>query len=220
MTIKNATREVNLSEGQYRVNVFKYFLDKINEPKIFISSISFARNLIEYSEDNKCDDYIKLTSCLHLKSDSSIITADDTLNVFKARFDKTKSKTITFAGKNIIDLIFETADAIIAEQDINEILLENKIVLAIAIRLKAERFMIKALPSFDLINVNSNQTRALFDEYKKTFQDNKEKLMILDKVNLMTPENIHLNAFMYEPLIDIALKHLIDLYNGVSLLTV
>ena len=30
---------------------------------------------------------------------------------------------------------------------------------------------------------------------------------------MMTPEVIHLNSFMYEPLIDMAVTHLVDLYN-------
>lgn len=29
----------------------------------------------------------------------------------------------------------------------------------------------------------------------------------------MTPENIHLNSFMYEPLIDMSVRYLINLYN-------
>ena len=39
----------------------------------------------------------------------------------------------------------------------------------------------------------------------------KEK-KLFDQVVLMTPENIHLNAFMYEPIIDTSVYHLIDLY--------
>ena len=34
----------------------------------------------------------------------------------------------------------------------------------------------------------------------------------------MTPENIHINAFMYEPLIDMSAQHLVDLYQKVSVL--
>jgi hypothetical protein len=41
----------------------------------------------------------------------------------------------------------------------------------------------------------------------------------LKQVNLMTPENIHLNSFMYEPLLDISNQHLKRLYNRVCALT-
>ena len=39
----------------------------------------------------------------------------------------------------------------------------------------------------------------------------KEK-KLFDQVVLMTPENIHLNAFMYEPIIDTSVYHLMDFY--------
>ena len=45
---------------------------------------------------------------------------------------------------------------------------------------------------------------------------NNSKLKILEKVNLMTPENIHVNSFMYEPLLDMSVNHLIDLYQEVK----
>ena len=34
-----------------------------------------------------------------------------------------------------------------------------------------------------------------------------------EKVNMMTPEFIHINSFMYEPLIDLSIHHLVNLYN-------
>lgn len=32
----------------------------------------------------------------------------------------------------------------------------------------------------------------------------------------MTPENIHLNSFMYEPILDMANEHLKELYRKIS----
>ena len=40
----------------------------------------------------------------------------------------------------------------------------------------------------------------------------------LDEVALITPENIHLNSFMYEPIIDMSDKHLRRLYSRVEVL--
>ena len=42
--------------------------------------------------------------------------------------------------------------------------------------------------------------------------DNNEKLEILEEVSLITPENIHFNSFMYEPILDLGIDHLKDLY--------
>ena len=96
---------------------------------------------------------------------------------------------------------------------------ENKIVLSIAIRLKAEKFMIDKIN--DLIFVNSiskNQTIKLIDKYKELFSSEKINIDLLEQVNLMTPENIHLNSFMYEPIIDLGIDHLKDLYINIKAL--
>ena len=62
---------------------------------------------------------------------------------------KLNGKTISFGHKNIIELIFSIADSICVEIDVNEILLENKITLRIAIRLKTD-YLISKLPELDL----------------------------------------------------------------------
>ena len=41
---------------------------------------------------------------------------------------------------------------------------------------------------------------------------------IMSEVNLMTPENIHLNSFMYEPILDMDIVELLRLYNQVKIL--
>lgn len=38
----------------------------------------------------------------------------------------------------------------------------------------------------------------------------------MEKVTIMTPDNIHLNSFMYEPLIDMSIRELKGLYNKVG----
>ncbi|MPN11673.1 hypothetical protein SDC9_158980 [bioreactor metagenome] len=101
------------------------------------------------------------------------------------------------------------------ENPVNEILLENKIVLSIAIRLKAEEFMINKIPDYESIVISSNQTLELLKHFKILNTD-KTTIKSLEKVNLMTPENIHINAFMYEPLIDISIFHLKDLYKEIK----
>ena len=98
----------------------------------------------------------------------------------------------------------------------HKILLENKLVLSIAIRLRAEQLILKLINDIDTDEILSNQTRELIDKYKQSDAPNPEILSIFDKVSLMTPENIHVNAFMYEPLIDMSVMHLIKLYNDIK----
>jgi len=211
MATKSKTKHVTLHNGQYRKHIFTYFIDRYNDPKIFISLIAFVRNLIEYSESDSCQDYLTLTNCLHKKLISSDLTAENIFEIYKRRLTKLQGKTIAFGEENLIQMIFKTAENISEEVSVDEILLENKITLAIAIRLKAEEYLISKLSEVNLTTIKSNQTQALCKAYKNKFALS-SALITLDKVNLMTPENIHMNAFMFEPLIDMSVYHLIDLY--------
>ena len=50
------------------------------------------------------------------------------------------------------------------------------------------------------------------EKYKENFFENKHQIETFEKVNLITPENIHLNSFMYEPILDISEHQLKKLY--------
>jgi ABC-type cobalamin/Fe3+-siderophores transport system ATPase subunit len=211
MATKNDNKEIELYPGQYRNDLFAHLVTNYKKPEFFISLIAFVRNIIEYTESNECEDYKKLTSSIHKKTDSMNLTAQNTFAIFQSRLIKLKDKEIDFGHKNLFELIFETADVIYNNKNLNEINIENKITLAIAIRLKAETYLIDKLPEIDLTLIKSNQTNQLYQAYKTKFTSS-PAITILDKVNMMTPENIHINAFMYEPLIDMSVNHLKNLY--------
>lgn len=220
MVSKKDNGEISLNKGQYVNDLFAHFLDRITDERVFISMIPFLRNIIEYTEGDKSHEYELLTKCLHKKKDSEKVLINDILSIWSQRFPKHQPKfqKITFGAQSVIDVIYNTAESIIAKQIDDETPLENKISLSIAIRLKAEEFMIANINGLNLEEIKSNQTQELFSLYKKSAAADKNKIKILDKVVLMTPENIHLNSFMYEPLIDISLWHLIELYKEVKTL--
>lgn len=215
MIIKNERREIAFHQGQYRKDVFNYIKKNISDSKNFTSIIPFTRNLIEYA-DSGSPNYELLTACLHIKPTTNTITCGKILDLIHSITPSTVSQTISFSNKNIKEVIFETADNILSEISLDEILLQNKIVLSIAIRLKAEEFMFSQIPNSSELVISSNQTSELFEKYKELHPGFSDAKRILEKVNLMTPENIHVNAFMYEPLIDMSVLHLIDLYQEVK----
>jgi hypothetical protein len=97
--------------------------------------------------------------------------------------------------------------------------LENKIVLAVATRLAAERYMIDKIKDDKFVaGITENQTQALIKKFKEKFPKEEETKKILDRVGLMTPENIHVNSFMYEPIVDMSDEHLKRLYGDVKTL--
>lgn len=215
MVTKNEQREIIFSQGRYIKDLFSEFKKQISKPIIFISIIPFLRNIIEYTEDADSLNYKVLTSCLHIKTDTDSITCNQILCLIQSTFQGTSKQSISFGSTLIKELIYNTADALEKDRSINEIYIENKITLSIAIRLKAEEFMFQKIPNSSSLTFTSKQTSELLKHYKQISKD-KDSIILLERVNLMTPENIHVNAFMYEPIIDLSINHLLDLYKNIK----
>jgi energy-coupling factor transporter ATP-binding protein EcfA2 len=209
---------ISLEQASYIKNPFiNDWKNNLTDGKKLVASIPFIRNIVEYTQGDGGDEYLKLTSLLHSKSNSDSLIVND----FKVIFEKNIQNTPFPAGldltKKILDLIFEEADnCLSAIQGIN---LEHKIVMSIAIRIKAEQFMKAKITDQSFLNGldgTLNQTWILFKKYEEEFNNEKEFIDILKKVNLITPENIHVNSFMYEPILDMGDTELRDLYNTVK----
>ncbi len=98
------------------------------------------------------------------------------------------------------------------DKNYNHIELQNKIIFSIVIRLKSEEWMLNKLnQEFESTN---NQTRELYDAIKKELSDDEKR--IIQKVLMITPENIHINSFMFEPILDISLDHLYTCFEEVK----
>ncbi|HWL64139.1 MAG TPA: hypothetical protein VNQ32_15195 [Steroidobacteraceae bacterium] len=177
-----------------------------------IASIPFIRNLVEYTRGDADADFIKLTSLLHWKADSGAITVGDLDAIYNKTFGATGASTNP--AKFVADLITEQAKACVAAAD--GINFENKIVLSIAIRLDAEKFMVTKIADAQYVaGITSNQSQALLSRFMNQFANEAENIQVLQRMALMTPENIHLNSFMYEPILDMSDEHLRKLYTDV-----
>lgn len=196
---------------------FTYFVNNLHtNPDILVASIPFVRNIVEYSRKPEHEYYEKLTSLLHLKEESTKITVKDLEAIYRVVLcDPTLE--LSDKDKIVIDLIFERADELAKETIEEGINLENKIVLSIAIRLKTEEYLKNEINDPERVNaIEGNQTTALYNIYKEKHASGNGHLKLIEQVNLMTPENIHFNSFMYEPIIDMADLHLKRLYTNIK----
>ena len=218
--------QIKLEKGQYTKNIFTYYknilVNKYSD-NIMIASIPFVRNLIEYTEGNKNEDYLTLTSVLHYKENTKQIT----LNQIQAIFNKywCKKEPVIFAkgreNEKVYDVLMQESEKI---KDIEKLEIENKLILSMAIRLKGELYMqnkiVADLPNgHDILKdifSKKNQSAWLIKAYKKYINDG--AMNTLEIVAMITPENIHLNSFMFEPILDMSLKHLYKIYNDVKAL--
>lgn len=187
----------------------------LNNSKKLIASIPFIRNIIEYTEGETHQDYNDLTSILHWKNDTETKLLSDLERIFANHFNGINFNSPIPRNKKVVEIILEEAEnCLLADEGIN---LENKLVLSISIRLKAEQYMWSKVT--DKSTINGSQTGKLFGRFKNEFNgtlDNEIKIM--DEVNLITPENIHLNSFMFEPILDLSDIHLKSLYNRIKAL--
>jgi hypothetical protein len=186
----------------------KFFDDRMKR----IASIPFIRNIAEYTKGTDDPDYVALTSLLHWKPETGSISQADLDDIFKRVF--TVTGTWSSPDEPVVDLILAEAEAALeASEGIN---FEHKIVLSLAIRLRAESHMIDAIGDATTTDaIDSNQTQVLYSLYRERGLGSPEARSVLDSVVLMTPENIHVNSFMYEPIIDMSDSHLRKLYADV-----
>lgn len=178
-----------------------------------IACIPFMRNILEYTKGESDPDYLVLTSLLHWKRDTATITQAALDKIFNQTFGDNRGWVSP--SQPVKDLVLaEARMALTAADGAN---FANKIILSIAIRLLAERHMVHAIndPSFT-DGISANQTHELYEAYRSKNLGSADTMRILDSVVLMTPENIHVNSFMYEPIIDMSDAHLRKLFTAVS----
>ena len=205
---------IDLVEEKYQKNPFNEW-KKFSSLKYEIAAIPFIRNLAELC--GKEDIFLTLTSLLHQKEDTQTITMASLRDIYRKLIPINKANGDSPDTK-VESQIYILADGI-SKEVVAKMELEDKVILSMAIRLKAERYMKAKINDDEFINtVKENQTYALSKKYKEKFPDDRYSIHLIDKVNLMTPENIHINSFMYEPILDMSNDHLKKLYNEISAL--
>ncbi len=215
MIRKNDAREIIFENGGYLKDFVKHIKDS-QEDKDFFALIPFVRNLIEYTrlQASKDNDYIKLTNCLHMKEDTKDIQIQEISKIFDSVFGvERKKRNIEKDGSKLyLQAIYDIAEEICKNENCNHIELQNKIIFSIAIRLKAEEWMLNKLNQ--KFEPTKNQTRGLYDAIKEELSDDEKR--IIQKVLMITPENIHINSFMFEPILDTSLDHLYKCFEEVK----
>lgn len=226
LIVEKLTGEIKLisAEDEKIISPFEDWRQNVNDSeKHLISCIPFVRNLIDF-KDGKNDDFKLLTHALHYKNQDGAIkgTADINIADLETSYNNSLSGiafTFPDSTKKIVQIIEEQISAIKSSPNTDTIVLEDKIILAIGIRLKAEEYMWSKVADQTLIS--GNQTGKLFGRYKDEFGTNsshEDAIKTLERVNIMTPENIHLNSFMYEPILDMGIHELKGLHTDVCAL--
>ncbi|BBM89969.1 hypothetical protein COTS27_01687 [Spirochaetota bacterium] len=210
LNVLKSKDKIELIEEHYQNNPLTYWIDNLNNNKMLIASIPMARNLLEYLGKN--EEKEQITKFLHIKTDTRKSTIKDLKCILKVIFGEEKVKEDQNQDNSSYYDLLKNESKGIQENDNS---LESKIVLSIAIRLLAEDFMIKKTKA-DVSGIEKNQTNKLYETYKEECLQNNNTVKVLERVNLITPINIHLNSFMYEPILDMGIDELKQLYQDVE----
>lgn len=215
MAERNKDRTIKLHIASYLRDIIKNkLIANICDSKFLISLVPFVRNIVEYTKGSESEEYIKLTSYVHVKRDTDELTIKGLFSIISSILHISKECRLD-CDCNYIDKLIEDADNACNSND--DIALEKKLLLSIAIRILAEKFMIKELNRKAVVyDYKDNQTFKLFEQYEEEYSDQHEIITCLRKVIMMTSENIHLNNFMFEPIIDLSCSYLKQLYKDVK----
>lgn len=215
--ISKTSEKIELSkETMYRdpFEKWKKIANTDDKKDALLAMIPFVRNLADYCGFKEESE--KLTSLLHRKADSDAITLSDLFGIYGKLLHGQEFTTELPVDTAVIPLLLKAAEGIAGAGEI-ALDLEKKVVLSIAIRLIAEKRMIEVINDDGFVSgITKNQTAELIREMKKRVGGDVAHaalIVLMDRVNLMTPENIHLNSFMYEPILDMSAEHLAQLHN-------
>lgn len=216
----NGAIQLQRFDGITNIFVKKWKKDVANSNTILLATIPFTRNLIEYTAGEHSVDYLKLTSLLHWKQDTTRISVGNYFEIYNRLFTEhvrhDESDT-----RFVFDLLSSAAGAICGQTAHNELHLENKIVLSVATRVLAEKFITEQLrglrsdPGYWC--TENSQFGVLLGAFKEE-NPTADCIELLESVSITVSSNIHLNSFMYEPILDLSTGHLCYLYESVKAL--
>ena len=214
--VDKSSEQVDLSnERMYRdpFERWKATASRSDRIDILLAMIPFVRNLADYCGFEA--ESIRLTSLLHRKRESDSVALGELLAIYKKVLNGREFVSGLPADSLVTPLILKSAQDVARAGDV-ALDLEKKVVISMAIRLIAEMKMIEVIEDQAFVEgITKNQTATLARRFKEVVADRPEHtglVSLIDRVNLMTPENIHLNSFMYEPILDMSAEHLRKLY--------
>jgi len=195
-------------------NPFEGWKNNLENPVILVASIPFVRNLAEYVGNETA--FNTLTSLLHIKDRTRARTVKELYTVYQSVLAEGSFSDFSGLDETVFDLVM-TACAEICDSDDDNLTLEQKIALSVGIRLVAEEVLIGEINDPDYVgSIGKNQTGKLIRKFERMDQCDSEVLRAVKRVALMTPENIHLNSFMFEPILDMSGHHLKALFKDIT----
>lgn len=206
---KDAFGKVDLKAAEFiNKNPLTAWKSRLANDEMKIASIAMVRELVEMREGSNSRDYALLSSVLHGRKDGQDVTFNDMSDCFLAHIG---CNILAGDNRKVQDVLAVKCKQIVTKKGRLE--LQDKIVLSIGIRTMVERYILKSFAEHDIEVPTSNTLGKLIGSFKDMLPEaylNHADCM--EQASLIVPENIHINGFMYEPLVDIGSHRFVNLY--------
>jgi len=180
-----------------------------NDIPSLIALIPFLRNLVELQEGDTSANYTMLCDYLHFNLNTSTLFLNGLSSVYSSNGIV---HTSIPSSTSYWDLLIHEAKSItspVVESDI-----KKKLILGLFIRLASDYFLLEKYRSNNaganpIIAVGQNWTKQLkrLSLHYLTLDEKK----LYDRAVTVAPSFIHVNSFMYEPLIDVGSEKLLSI---------
>lgn len=216
---RNSMNEVTFydSNKKYYLNVSNFNSWK-NNPSIeqYFSLIGFSRQIIQFGSSAHEPDVLTLDNYLHYFEGTTDVEdfsgAQGVLSKLNINLPASLNVTDNYL-KTLYKIAIDLCNKSIVETD-----LEFKLTLGLSLRVFFERMIFleyKNVHHVSLIITDQfNRSKELLNVAKVLFSN--DDFLYLTEINTINPSYVHINGFMYEPLIDVGFEKLVELFNWLS----
>lgn len=178
-----------------------------SKTKSMIALLPFIRNIYEIKDGSSHLDYKKICHFLHYDNQTINLKLSDLDNIFDT-FKVVKSSDYS-NGLYFETLVLEVNK--ILTEELREDRLLEKILLGIFIRLSTDKILLNRYKNeygSDPVITENNWTLELYKMTKSYLSP--EEFELYNKSITIAPSFLHVNGFMYEPLVDVGLQRIIE----------
>lgn len=150
---------IKIKKDELGDNPFIFWKKNLDKPRFFMASIPFIRNIAEYVGNEEA--FIDLTALLHIKPNTKSITVSKVKQIYESVLHDNSSAKVLDSDASVIEEIFDFCQNIVNLNE-HDIPLEEKVILSIGIRLRAEELMISEINNksvTDTITKNQGSVR-------------------------------------------------------------
>lgn len=186
---------------------FQFWKSRMHEDAYKVAAIPMVRELVAIRGGKNSEGYGTLSSALHGREGSSI-SFGDLHQIFQTYWD---CGALENDGERVCDVTRQVCKELY-DRD-GSLKLQEKVAMALGIRLIVEGCLGRLYASRNRELPDSEKMGKLVKDYREHFSDDyRLHGGIAEDAAVITPENIHVNSFMYEPLVDIGSQRFFDLY--------